>query len=113
VPVAQGAGDHGQGGEWKELCVDHPLQIKRRQAHVLANRRQCDRDDGAANEHETAAQARSDEHLGAFTPTAGPRLGQRQAAVGKDQGRSACHLAAHYVERFVAREPIGRLPEAG
>ena len=91
-PVTQSAGDQGQGRERQELGVHHPLQIERRQAHVSANRRERDRDDGAADEHEAAAQARRGEHLGAALRADGLRLGERQAAVGQDQGRAAHDL---------------------
>jgi hypothetical protein len=91
-PVTQSAGDQGQGRERQELGVHHTLQVERRQAHVSANRRERDRDDGAADEHEVTAQARRGEHLGAALRADGLRLGERQAAVGQDQGRAAHDL---------------------
>ena len=91
-PVTQSAGDQGQGRERQELGVHHPLQVERRQAHLSANRRERYRDDGAADEHEAAAQARRGEHLCAALRADGLRLGERQAAVGQDQGRAAHDL---------------------
>ena len=91
-PVTQSAGDQNQGRERQELGVHHPLQVERRQAHVSANRREGDRDDGAAGEHEAATQARRGEHLGAALRSDGLRHGERQAAVGQDQGRAAHDL---------------------
>ena len=81
-PVTQSAGDQGQGRERQKLGVHHPLQVERRQVHLSANCRERDRDDGAADEHEAAAQARRGEHLCAALSADGLRLGERQAAVG-------------------------------
>ena len=47
-----------------------------------AGRASRDCDDGAADEHETTAQARRGEHLCAAVRADGLRLGERQAAVG-------------------------------
>ena len=94
-PVTQSAGDQGQGRERQELGVHHPLQLERRQTHVSTNRCERDRDDGAADKHEATAQARRGEHLGAALRSDGLRLGQRQAAVGQDQGRAAHDLIPH------------------
>ena len=83
-PITQSPGDQGQGHERQEFGVHHPLRLERRKAHVPANRRERDRDDGAADEHEAAAQARRDEHLGAASRTDGRRFGKCQAAFGQD-----------------------------
>jgi hypothetical protein len=88
-PVTQSARDQSQGREREELGVHHPLQVEGRQAHVSANRRECDRDDGAADEHEAAAQARRGEHLDAALRADGFGFGERQAAVRQYQGRAA------------------------
>jgi hypothetical protein len=91
-PVTQSTGDQGQGRERQQLGVHHPLQIERRQAHVSADRRERDRDDGAADEHEATAQARRGEHLCAALRADRLRFGERQAAVSQDQGRAAHDL---------------------
>ena len=77
-PITQSAGDQGQGRERQELGVHHPLQVERRQAHVSANRGERDRDDGAADEYEAAAQTRRSEHLCAALRADGLRLGGRR-----------------------------------
>jgi hypothetical protein len=88
-PVTPSAGDQGQGRERQELGVRHPLQVERRQARVSANR--CERDTNTRPLPRLAAAS------SLVLPCAdGPRLGERQAAVGQDQRRAADDLIPQF-----------------